>query len=208
MKDSEIQKLVEVLQKLLGRSVFKGKVDFNVDARMMTNYFDVHSGKRKNKLVVNIWFDVDTAKMFTGSNQYDKDYAKVVYNAQDNVDRIMDHFGLDNKVITNFSFDYVNNDIFDDEVNDLKSDVMDIIENTEELTEDQKEFLKDNFFVNVYAREDDSPYWTLEAGGNFPYSSELELSDFESIVYEAASKYPLLNEMIEWNHYEISFWWD
>lgn len=154
-----------------------------------------------NKTILQINVQVDILKMVPSSPEYDSEYERVMYNLEDIGETLLKYLGISHTDLhVSFTPDYYNTDILDGEVHSI-------------LIKNIKKYLLDNgmpeqqiddyeLWANIYYREDDYPWVTLEVGSTTGVDDK-DVDIIEEASYDALSKTEHLKHMIE---DDISFW--
>jgi hypothetical protein len=153
------------------------------------------------KYGLHIDVNVNVAKTIESHEEYDSVYSKVIWNLEDAVDTIYNYLGISHEDLdVSLSPNYYNYDFLEDELFSLKNKIVLGLRNNE-MTEERIEEL--DIWTNLYLRDDDTPWYSLEVGTQeSPTKEEEELID--SLSYSLLDK----THYSKYAFDEISFWFN
>jgi hypothetical protein len=113
----DVQKFESVFRTLMSKITFgNGYVENDIQ------FSDLTTTKYK-RILINISYSVDMLRLLEGSNKYDRTYAKLIWNVNDNTEKVLKYMGLhdmdSSKLQINYDFRYENTHAVNNEVNDL-----------------------------------------------------------------------------------------
>ena len=175
----------------------------SVKKLLQTLYFDgldvsynLYRIPHRDKDYVSLDIDVDVSRIIDSHENYDERYADVVYELENVIDTVEKYLGLSNQIYVGISYD--NHDFLDDESHNATIELHEALIKTGVFTTEQA----NDTWINVYYREDDYPFISVEAGG--PDIPDEGVNLFENTVWSIIEKYKHLSMLINYNDIE---WW-
>ena len=175
----------------------------SVKKLLQTLYFDgldvsynLYRIPHRDKDYVSLDIDVDVSRIIDSHENYDERYADVVYELENVIDTVEKYLGLSNQIYVGISYD--NHDFLDDESHNANRELHEALIKSGVFTTEQA----NDTWINVYYREDDYPFISVEAGG--PDIPDEGVNLFENTVWSIIEKYKHLSMLINYNDIE---WW-
>jgi hypothetical protein len=166
----------------------------------------VHTHNNMEWLIVNIVFNIDVDRYIfeDGTN-----YIKQLSNIEKIPDTIIKYLGLSYEdTVINISFDYVNDEKLNRDLDSLRQNVIDSLIREYQITVQDIENAGIYFFV--YQSIEDNPYISIECQVNDITSLEeddkIEDLDFENLVYNKSRNYNSIQRLVSLNG--INFFYD
>ena len=175
----------------------------SVKKLLQTLYFDgldvsynLYRIPHRDKDYVSLDIDVDVSRIIDSHENYDERYADVVYELENVINTVEKYLGLSNQIYVGISYD--NHDFLDDESHNANRELHEALIKSGVFTTEQA----NDTWINVYYREDDYPFISVEAGG--PDIPDEGVNLFENTVWSIIEKYKHLSMLINYNDIE---WW-
>ena len=175
----------------------------SVKKLLQTLYFDgldisynLYRIPHRDKDYVSLDIDVDVSRIIDSHENYDERYADVVYDLEIVIDTVEKYLGLGSQIYVGISYD--NHDFLDDESHNATIELHEALIKTGVFTTEQA----NDTWINVYYREDDYPFISVEAGG--PDIPDEGVNLFENTVWSILEKYKHLSMLVNYNDIE---WW-
>ena len=175
----------------------------SVKKLLQTLYFDgldvsynLYRIPHRDKDYVSLDIDVDVSRIIDSHENYDERYADVVYELENVIDTVEKYLGLSNQIYVGISYD--NHDFLDDESHNANRELHEALIKSGVFTTEQA----NDTWINVYYREDDYPFISVEAGG--PDIPDEGVNLFENTVWSIIEKYKHLSMLVNYNDIE---WW-
>ncbi len=151
---------------------------------------------RDNKDYISVDIDVDVSRIIDSHENYDDNYASVIYDLENVVDTVEKYLGLQRQIYIGIS--YFNHDFLDDETNEATKELHEDLIKSDVFTTAQAT----DTWINIHYREDDYPSISLEAGGrDIP---DEHIGVFENTVWNIVEKYKHLSMVV--NHNDLEWW--
>ena len=164
------------------------------------------NNKDRRIIIVNITFEVDVDRYIFEEGTT---YIKQLFKTDTIPDTLMKYLGLSYQdVLVNVSFDYVNDEKLNRDLDSLKQNVIHSLIREYQITFQDIQNADINFWV--YQSREESPYIRIECQimdtEPLVKDNKIELSDFEDLVYEKARNYQSTRILTTGD--EIQFWYD
>ncbi len=158
--------------------------------------YGIHRIPHSEKDYISIDIDVDVSRILDSHENYDDNYASVIYDLENVVDTVEKYLGLQRQIYIGIS--YFNHDFLDDEANDATKELHEDLIKSDVFTTAQAT----DTWINIHYREDDYPSISLEAGGrDIP---DEHIGVFENTVWNIVEKYKHLSMVV--NHNDLEWW--
>lgn len=146
--------------------------------------------------------DVDLERINPNHQKYDSEYMKAVYDMDDIPEKIKKYLGLSHNNIQIFTTPkYTNEQYLWGEIDFVKDSIKKHLLNKGHSREEINNL---EVWVNLYTREDDSPWVNIEVGTNI-YPTNEQRGEIENATYESVKKTKYLSGIVDG---EIEFWFD
>ena len=187
-----IQSLIPTIEKLLNNLILSPiKGDYDIELIQYPN-------NDKGELLIEVRLNV--AKVTPNHKEYDKEYADVMWDLEDNVNLVYKYLGMTyNDISIGFSPDYYNYDFLNNDLEFMRDGIY-----REFKLKGYSDTDIDNIDLSVFLnlREDDAPWVGLEVSA-YGTGKEGEQDTIEDSSYELLSQTKYLSHLID---DDISFW--
>ena len=187
-----IQSLIPTIEKLLNNLILSPiKGDYDIELIQYPN-------NDKGELLIEVRLNV--AKVTPNHKEYDKEYADVMWDLEDNVNLVYKYLGMSyNDISIGFSPDYYNYDFLNNDLEFMRDGIY-----REFKLKGYSDTDIDNIDLSVFLnlREDDAPWVGLEVSA-YGTGKEGEQDTIEDSSYELLRKTKHLSHLID---DDISFW--
>ena len=187
-----IQSLIPTIEKLLNNLILSPiKGDYDIELIQYPN-------NDKGELLIEVRLNV--AKVTPNHKEYDKEYADVMWDLEDNVNLVYKYLGMTyNDISIGFSPDYYNYDFLNNDLEFMRDGLY-----REFKLKGYSDTNIDNIYLSVFLNlsEDDAPWVGLEVSA-YGTGKEGEQDTIEDSSYELLSQTKYLSHLID---DDISFW--
>jgi hypothetical protein len=151
---------------------------------------------------VYLEIDVDLERINPNHPKYDSEYTNTVFDMDTISEKIQDYIGLSHNDLQFFTTpNYKNEDYVWGEIDFVRDSIKKHLLNKGYSRKDVNDL---EVWVNLYTREDDSPFVRLEVGvDNEPTEEQIE--EIKNSSYESLNKTKYLRSLVDG---EIEFWHD